>query len=704
MTPKPAWACLDMLSSITLREVSANHDKMAGDGCGNAADEKKDSFHDDISRIKKTAGNEEAEAVSSANHRQMLEHSFSYNDLSHFNIQAMQSQPKRCTEMKGLRADFVHLQGLSLHLKPEDSNVEAQLLQQAGSFHARPLRRALTMADAREEGEQASSKTIVVIPSIDLDKKELTRMCCDIEFYEERQLFHLLMAGDPTVRIIYLTSRPVDESVVKYYLSLSHHEDIDAAHYQSNLFCDVHNMLPRVIMIHVPSTECISLSDKILRQKKLITLLQDLIHSPFGGNTLEQNHTVGMSVFTGSDSVDELSHKLGVKLLEASGDTLHYGTKQGSREIFAACGISHPAGTPSLEDEDLLTYGDASEHGGKVYWAYNHRYIRSSHNLALGIARKILRGIRPKKWIVKLNQGFSGKGNASIDLQRIQRRFSGCKVGDNEAALHIAEQIEKEFATNLKCEDPKMTWQDTPEQVGFQTQIKRLGVIAEVFIEGEVPTSPSIQAVIEGNDVSLVSTHEQVLAGQVYSGCRNPCNPAYRASIMEAGLKVGKFLVAHGVRGHFSVDFLSCKQPKSGSWNVYAVEVNLRQGGTTHPQATMALLCGGSICSDGLFRTNFGEFRCYVATDTHYSANLKGSTAKSLINALECSSSNPAAHRIRWNKADRIGVVFHLFKFISSGRIGFTAIGRSVEEAKTLFNDTVRFLDAFQACQSQFPA
>ncbi len=693
-----------MLSSISLREVSTN-EKVADD-CGNV---ERVPFHDDdgipSSRIKKAVGDDddEVEQASTSNHRQMhecrLEHSFSYNDLSHFNIDAMRKQPKRYPEMKGLRADFVHLQGLSLH--PKATGPKQNGRQEA--FHARPLRRALTMGDANEEAK-GTTKTVVVVPSIDMDEKELTRFsksllsCTDLEFYEERQLFHLLMAGDPSVRIIYLTSSPVDEIVVKYYLSLSHHEDIDATHYQSNLFCDVHNMLPRVVMIHVPSTKCIiSLSDKILRQKRLITLLQELIHSPFGGKVFERNdNTAGMCVFTGSDSVDKLSHELGVKLLEACGESLHFGTKQGSREIFAACGISHPAGTPSLEDEDLLTYGDASEHEGKVYWAYNHRYIRSSHNLAIGIARKILRGICPRKWIVKLNQGFSGKGNASIDLQDIQRRFAGCKAGDNEATLRIAKQIEKELATNLKYEDPKMTWLDTPELVGFQTQIQRLGVIAEVFIEGEVPTSPSIQAVVEANDVCIVSTHEQILAGQVYKGCINPCNAAYRASMMEAGLKVGKFLAAHGVRGHFSVDFLACKQPKSGSWDIYAVEVNLRQGGTTHPQATMALLCGGSICSDGLFRTNDGELRCYVATDCHYSEKLKGCSEMRFIDALECpSSNNSAARKIRWNKADRVGVVFHLFKFISTGRIGFTAIARSVEESQTLFNDTVKFLDGF---------
>jgi hypothetical protein len=721
MTPKPAWACLDMFSSISsLREdVSRGGDEKetTGDAYGRGGDEKKedhDKFLDDISsQMNSMMGDDDDEdsAITSTTntnqHQSRLEHSFSYNDLSHFNIDAMREQlskrPSRFSEMNGLRADFVHLHGLSLHAKSNnDLKSDAQQLLQQSSKHARPLlARALTMGNNTvKEVKDTTTKTIVVIPSIDLDRKELQRMCKDIEFYEERQLFHLLMANDPSVRIIYLTSRKVDENVVKYYLSLSHHEDIDTAHYGSDLFCDVHNMLTRVIMIHVPSrtsTECISLSDKILKEPKLITLLQELIRSPFDGKTFDQSDdtsTAGISVFTGSDSVDEISNKLGVKLLEASGDCLHFGTKQGSREIFAACGISHPAGTPSSEDVDLLTYGDASVHGGKVYWAYNHRYIRSSKNLAIGIARKVLRGIRPRKWIVKLNQGFSGKGNASIDLQHIQNRFAGAKV-DNNVTLQMAEQIEEELASNLKFEDPKMTWLDSPEQVGFRTQIERLGVIAEVFIDGEVPTSPSIQAVVEGNDVCIISTHEQVLAGQVYQGCINPCNSAYRAAMMDAGLKVGKFLAAHGVCGHFSVDFLACQKPNSRSWQVYAVEVNLRQGGTTHPQATMAVLCGGSICSDGLFRTSDDEVRCYVATDCHYSEKLKGCSGKSLIEALD-STQNLAATKIRWNKAQRIGVVFHLFKFMPTGRIGFTAIGRSVEESQQLFDDAINFLDTFQ--------
>ena len=69
---------------------------------------------------------------------------------------------------------------------------------------------------------------------------------------------------------------------------------------------------------------------------------------------------------------------------------------------------------------------------------------------------------------------------------------------------------------------------------------------------------------------------------------------------------------------------------------------------------------------------------------------------KCIIDALDCTS-NPATNKIRWNKVNRIGVVFHLFKFITTGRIGFTAIGRSIEESQNLFNDAVKFLDKFPA-------
>jgi hypothetical protein len=512
----------------------------------------------------------------------------------------------------------------------------------------------------------------------------IPRLCDSIEFYEERQLYHLLLANDPSVRIIYLSSNQVNERVVGYYLSLCRSQST-----QKSSDNEMHQMLSRIMMIHLnnPFTEhCIPLSEKILGLPPLIYFLKRLIGSSFNGcqNIDSVNVECGLSVFTGSDSIDSLSQKLGVRVLEASGDQLHYGTKQGSRECFAACGLTFPIGTPELPaDEDLLSYG--TDRGGtKIYWAQNHMYIRSVRDLSIGIARQIAKGVRPRKWMIKLNQGFSGKGNASIDLQSIQSKV----LPVSEIAALIETELPK-----MKLEDQNLTWYDTDKHVGFKSQIERLGVIAESFITGEFPSSPSVQAVIEPKDgrVSVISTHEQLLDGQVYSGCINPASDKYRAKIMDAGLAVGRFLATRGVVGHFSVDFMA-NQNEDGSWDVHAVEVNLRQGGTTHPHSMMALLCGGSICSDGLFRTNDGSVRTYIATDTHFNSKLKGYNEERLVEAIECKT-DAFANRIRWNKANGVGVTFHLFKFIKIGRIGFTAIGRTKEEAQSLFDATVEFLE-----------
>lgn len=420
----------------------------------------------------------------------------------------------------------------------------------------------------------------------------------------------------------------------------------------------------------------------------MIQFVKTLIHQRKAPSITD---SAGLSVFTGSDAADKLSRELGIRLLESSGSTLHWGTKQGSREVFAAVDVPHPPGTPSIDDDDLLTFGKGDE---VTDWSHCHRYIRSSRDLAIGMARQILaHGVHPRRWVVKLNQGFSGKGNASIDLTRLQEEFASSQNAE-EDVLHLAAKIENEFGSALKFEDNAMTWKGDREHPGFQTQIERLGVIAEAFIEGEVPTSPSFQAVIEpghydgaGGTVSIVSTHEQLLQGQVYMGCINPCSENYRGAVMQLGLKVGQYLAARGVVGHFSCDFLATQAPDH-TWILNAIEINLRQGGTTHPHAAMSLLCGGCISTDGVFRTNDNEARTYIATDNQ---SMKPCSESRLIDAIE-SSTNPLARQIRWNSEERVGVVFHLFKFCTLGRIGFTAIGRSAKESQILFDKTKEFL------------
>src|SRR5918992_1832632 len=60
--------------------------------------------------------------------------------------------------------------------------------------------------------------TIVVVPSLSFPLSEL-RKIIGIQYYEERMLFMTLLLRNPDLRIVFVTSVPVDPSVVDYYLS-----------------------------------------------------------------------------------------------------------------------------------------------------------------------------------------------------------------------------------------------------------------------------------------------------------------------------------------------------------------------------------------------------------------------------------------------------------------------------------------------------
>lgn len=186
-----------------------------------------------------------------------------------------------------------------------------------------------------------------------------------------------------------------------------------------------------------------------------------------------------------------------------------------SREIFQRCKIPHAPGTPDVDDMDLLSsLPNASTCIGR------QKFIRSPEALSLGIARQIvLKNVKPKRWVVKLNQGFSGKGNANIDLQGIQNRIYAGSCGNvlkgNALVEKVAADILKRLPTmNFEC--PSVSWNGN-EFTGFRAQIEKLGVIAEAFLEGDDFSSPSAQAIIEPDELNgehiihVISSHEQVM-------------------------------------------------------------------------------------------------------------------------------------------------------------------------------------------------
>jgi hypothetical protein len=137
--------------------------------------------------------------------------------------------------------------------------------------------------------------------------------------------------------------------------------------------------------------------------------------------------------------------------------------------------------------------------------------------------------------------------------------------------------------------------------------------------------------------------------------------------------------VQHGAVGRVGVDFAAA-QDVDGSWRVYALEMNLRKGGTTHPYCALRNLVPGRYDAvAGAWRADGdGSARSYLCNDNLLDERWMALTPADAIDALECAG-------LGFNRETGTGVVPHMLPGLAiDGRIGATAIGRSTDEAAGL--------------------
>jgi hypothetical protein len=215
------------------------------------------------------------------------------------------------------------------------------------------------------------------------------------------------------------------------------------------------------------------------------------------------------------------------------------------------------------------------------------------------------------------------------------------------------------------------------------------GGIVEEMIAGEI-RSPSVQLrILPGGQPRVISTHDQVLggaAGQSFVACTFPADPEYAAIVVEEARKIGDYLALQGVMGRFGVDFIVAR--REDGWEPYAVEINLREGGTSHPYGALWLLTDGALDHDKVtFRAPDGRPKHYFATDRLGDPAYRGITIARLLAAAE-------AERIGWDRASQTGAVFHMLSLLESdGRLGVTAIADSPDEAQRVYLRVVALLD-----------
>lgn len=495
-----------------------------------------------------------------------------------------------------------------IDLTPEAEIAEFRRIQP----HLLEVWSALMMADE-------ASHTSVVVPSLTLDQSELRKLS-GASFYEERLLFLLIRLRNPRARVVYVTSQPVHPMILDYYFQLL--AGIPASHARSRLtlLC-AYDASPR------------SLTEKILERPRLIERIREGIQDP---------SRAYLTVFNSTPLERRLAVLLGIPLNGADPDLAHLGTKSGSRKVFREAGVPLPEGF-----EDLHSQLDMEE-----------------ALIDLAARRPGLR-----RAVVKLNDSFSGEGNALFRYPEILTRE---RVRE---ALRRVEYAVPEETFDAYCE-----------------KFNRMGGIVEEFIEGAEKLSPSAQLrVSPRGEVLPISTHDQILGGpgdQVFLGCSFPAREGYRLRILEAALRIGEVLAAYGVVSRFAIDFLVWRDDPAAEWNLAALEINLRMGGTTHPFLALQFLTGGRLDrGSGLFYSPTGLAKYYRATDNLHSDSYRGLLPEDVIDIL-------TENRLHYSHATDSGVLFHLIGAVSEfGKLGLTAIGNSREEADALYYKTLEVLD-----------
>ena len=175
--------------------------------------------------------------------------------------------------------------------------------------------------------------------------------------------------------------------------------------------------------------------------------------------------------------------------------------------------------------------------------------------------------------------------------------------------------------------------------------------------------------------------------GQTYLGCRFPADAAYAGEITAVARRVGALLAEAGAIGRAAIDFVVARE--SDGWRAYAIELNLRKGGTTHPLAALELLSGGAYDPESAtFLAACGSPRHYVATDHLESPRLRALGHGGLLSLA-------ALPRLA---ADGCGVVFHMLSALDElGRVGLTAIGNTAADAQRRFEHAQELLLAAAA-------
>jgi hypothetical protein len=378
----------------------------------------------------------------------------------------------------------------------------------------------------------------------------------------------------------------------------------------------------RLTVVSLSDSSFRPLSQKILERPRVIARLRSLVGPARRGLLVP---------FITSELEARLALELGIPVYGPDPSLAHLGTKTGSREVFAAAGIDIATGVEGLRGVDDLREALA----------------------------EIAQRTQTERVIVKIDDGVSGMGNAVMRLP-------------GESKLDV-----EELTQLLELEDRSQS------RESFLERFDANGGVVEEFLTGSTVRSPSVQLRISPwGEVAVLSTHDQILGGplgQTYLGCRFPAAMEYSRDLVEPSLAVGRQLAGQGVVGPSSIDYVST-QRDDGTWRNCAVEINLRNSGTTHPALTLQALTDAPFNAETGELVSRGRAKHYLATDHLEHPRFASLTPDDLLDVIE-------GDGLGWDDETHTGIAFHLASAIAiGGQVGLTAIGDSDRQAQQLYD------------------
>jgi hypothetical protein len=461
----------------------------------------------------------------------------------------------------------------------------------------------------------ATRRSVVVLPSRSVDRWH--EPLAETRSYEERLLSFVLDLHDPALELTYVTSLPVAQRTIDYYISLVPWSLRRSAR-------------KRLRLVSLGDGRHQPLSEKLLERPQMLEQIRRTLADPKVAYLMPYNSTAFER---------DVALALDIPLFGADPGHAWLGTKSGSRALFATVGVPHPLGGTQI------------------------RTIRDTVEAICA-----LRAPKPElaEAVIKLDHAVSGEGNAIVDL-------AGLPAPGTRGEGGLIQQRLERLVPDV----------DGVSAAAYLRKLAAQGGVVEERIIGRDLRSPSVQLEITtAGAVRLLSTHDQILhgrTGQQFAGCRFPADRAYAPVISAVAHRVAEHLADQEVIGRLAIDFLVIRGADDG-WQPFALEVNLRMGGATHPYQTLVRLTGGSYDPQtASFTTPRGYPRHYVATDHLEIPQLPMLGQAGVL-------ARATRKDLRFDQDRGHGVVFHMLSSIDSlATVGVTATADAPHTANRLY-------------------